>query len=154
MKFIHTLLTLSPKAISMGFIMAGLYNLVGILGFTQFFTDPTLRNTDPLVFSWLSQIGIILWGVAYLSQTKNYRYNPILISVFCIEKMLYAFAWVLWLVKSGDMLGALFQQSSMIGLFFAIYGLGDFLFGVFFGIIVWRIIRGDFKRKKNLENKA
>lgn len=50
-----------------GFYLAGIYNLVGILGFTLFFTDATLATTDPVVFSWVGQWGIILWGLAYLS---------------------------------------------------------------------------------------
>lgn len=53
---------LSRQSATQGFILAGIYNLVGILGFTQFFTDRTLMENDPIVFSWLGQIAIILWG--------------------------------------------------------------------------------------------
>ena len=40
-KFLHIISNLSPKLTSIGFIMAGAYNLLVILGFTQLFTNRT-----------------------------------------------------------------------------------------------------------------
>ncbi|WGE89277.1 hypothetical protein NYR89_09935 [Actinobacillus arthritidis] len=81
---------LNQRSATRGFILAGIYNLVGILGFTQFFTNPTLMENDPVVFSWLGQIAIILWGLAYLSVSRSFWKVPYLVIVFFIEKMLYA----------------------------------------------------------------
>ena len=39
------------KSAREGFFLAGLYNFIGVLGFTQFFTDTTLTDNDPIVFS-------------------------------------------------------------------------------------------------------
>lgn len=83
---------LSKNAATKGFILAGFYNLIGILGFTQFFTDSTLMDNDPVMFSWVGQIGIILWGLAYLSVSRKFHLVPYIVAVFCIEKMLYAAA--------------------------------------------------------------
>ncbi len=93
---------LSRQSAIQGFILAGIYNLVGILGFTQFFTDRTLMENDPIVFSWLGQIAIILWGLAYLSVARSFWNVPYLVVVFCLEKMLYAGAWLYWLDDPGE----------------------------------------------------
>lgn len=145
-KFLHIISNLSPKLTSIGFIMAGAYNLLGILGFTQLFTNRTLIDTDPVVFSWLGQIIIILWGLAYWTQTRQYTKNGALLVVFCIEKCLYVVAWAMWLVTHLGALRGLFSQSVAMGLFFASYGLGDLMFGVFFGITAYRVLLGDFRQ--------
>ena len=150
MNILKNLFNLSPKATSIGFVIAGAYNLISILGFTQFFTNTTLMTTDPIVFSWVGQIGIILWGLAYLSQVKKYTHNMLLIAVFCVEKILYAVAWLLWLIQHGKILLGLFSQSAMMGIFFSVYGLGDFLLGIFFGITAWRIWCGDFQQPEKV----
>ena len=49
MNILKNLFNLSPKATSIGFVIAGAYNLICILGFTQFFTNTTLMTTDPIV---------------------------------------------------------------------------------------------------------
>ena len=138
------LMNLSPKATSLIFILAGCYNLISILGFTKLFTDTTLLTTDPVVFSWVGQASIIFWGLVYWTQTKKYAQNGALVAVFFVEKMLYAVAWAWWLIEHVGVLGGLFGQSVVYGLFFTLYGLGDFVFGVFFGATAIRVLRGDF----------
>jgi len=77
------------KSAREGFFLAGLYNFIGILGFTQFFTDTTLMDNDPIVFSWLGQISILLWGLAYWSVAKHFWQVPVLLWIFCVEKLVY-----------------------------------------------------------------
>ncbi|MDO4626126.1 MAG: hypothetical protein Q4A81_02270 [Pasteurellaceae bacterium] len=132
---------LSKKATILGFTLAGIYNLVGILGFTQFFTNSTLMDNDPVVFSWLGQIAIILWGLAYLSVARSFWLVPQLVLVFCLEKMLYAVAWIYWLITSQDKLNALANQSITFFCFFSSYGFGDFLFGIFFGLVAFHSVK-------------
>lgn len=132
--------TASASRARHGFIAAGIYNLVGILGFTQFFTDTTLMETDPVVFSWVGQIAIILWGLAYLSVSRSHVHVPWLVAVFAIEKLLYAVAWALWLFNNQATLSALGDQSLVMYLFFASYGFGDFLFCIFFATVAFRLL--------------
>ncbi len=135
---------LSLQSATQGFILAGIYNLVGILGFTQFFTDRTLMENDPIVFSWLGQIAIILWGLAYLSVARSFWNVPYLVVVFCLEKMLYAGAWLYWLATTPEKLDVLAGQSMLMFCFFASYGFGDFLFGLFFLIAAVNSFKGRY----------
>lgn len=135
---------LSRQSAIQGFILAGIYNLVGILGFTQFFTDRTLMENDPIVFSWLGQIAIILWGLAYLSVARSFWNVPYLVVVFCLEKMLYAGAWLYWLATPPEKLDVLAGQSMLMFCFFASYGFGDFLFGLFFLIAAVNSFKGRY----------
>lgn len=125
-----------------GFFLAGLYNFIGILGFTQFFTDTTLIDNDPIVFSWLGQVSILLWGLAYWSVAKRFWEVPALLWVFCVEKLIYAGAWLHWLLTTPEKLDALAGQSMAYFCFFASYGFGDFLFAIFFGRVAWRSAKG------------
>ena len=56
-----------------GFWLAGLYNWVTILGLNQFFTSNVLAETDPIVFSWMGQVLILLWGAVYF--WRAHRFN-------------------------------------------------------------------------------
>lgn len=106
--------------------------------------SPTV--TDPVVFSWVGQLGIILWGMAYLSVSKSFWKVPHLIAVFAIEKMLYAVAWAIWLFDNQDDLNELSQSSPLMWAFFSTYGFGDFLFGIFFGVVAWFAFKGRFNQ--------
>lgn len=132
-----------PKA-RYGFYLAGIYNLVGILGFTAFFTDNTLATTDPVVFSWVGQWGIILWGLAYLAVSRKFMHVPYIVGVFFVEKILYAYAWFSWLVTHQDVVANLEQP--VMKAFFASYGLGDFLFALFFGFVCIKLVNGAYKK--------
>lgn len=132
----------TKNPIRYGFYLAGIYNLVGILGFTQFFTNQTLAELDPVVFSIIGQIGIILWGLAYLSVSHSYLAVPKLIAVFCVEKIVYATAWLYWLLTQSDKLESLPPSQFYIDLFFRSYGIGDFLFALFFGYVTYKGLVG------------
>lgn len=120
-----------------GFYLAGVYNLIGILGFTQFFSDQRLAQLDPVVFSIIGQIGIILWGLAYLSVSHRYHLVPQLIAVFCVEKIVYAAAWAYWLFTQADKLNDP-TLPIHITTFFRTYGMGDFLFAIFFSVVAFK----------------
>lgn len=127
-----------PYKSSYIFILAGLYNLAGILVPTRFFTDQTIAQVDPVVFSWLGQVGIILWGLAYLSVSRHFFKVPQLVAVFAIEKAVYVVAWLTWLTNH-----QLAEAGNLQG-FFAIYGLGDLVFGLLFAILAIKTILGHY----------
>lgn len=115
-----------------GFLFAAAYNIVGMLVFSKGFTNPVLEQQDPALFSWMGQVGIVLWGLAYGSVARSYIQVPYLLLVFFCEKMVYVVAWLLWLNQHGANLPELFASSPLSGLFFAAYGAGDLLFGLMF----------------------
>lgn len=121
------------------FILAGLYNLAGILVPNRFFTDQTMASVDPVVFSWLGQVGIILWGLAYLSVSRRFFKLPQLVTVFAIEKSVYVVAWLTWLTHHQ------LSEAGVLQSFFAIYGLGDLIFGLLFAIVAIKTILGHYQ---------
>lgn len=126
---------------SKGFWLAGGYNVFGILLFSRLFTNPTLAAVDPVVFSQLGQVVIVLWGIAYWSAAKAYRQVPLLVLVFAIEKLVFALTGLTWLIEKGNTLPALAAQSPLTALFFAAYGAGDFAFFLFFTWVAWQCRR-------------
>lgn len=114
------------------FWLAGAYNIFGVLLFSKLFTNRLLALHDPMVCSWLGLVSIILWGGAYISVARSYPSVPCLLLVFVVEKMVYTWTWLSWLIKNGSTLPSLFSESPLTAIFFATYGSGDFVFGLFF----------------------
>lgn len=127
--------------ITKGFWLAGAYNVFGMLVFSKLFTNPVLAAVDPGAFSWLGQVAIILWGLAYWSVAKAYQHVPLLVLVFAIEKLLYAAAWLNWLLAKGQTIPSIAADSLLSAMFFAVYGAGDFAFFVFFAYVAWQCRR-------------
>ncbi len=115
-----------------GFLAAAAYNIFGILISSQGFSNPLLAQQDLAVFSWLGQVSILLWGLAYAATARNYLAMPHLCLVFFVEKMLYVVTWACWLVKNATHLPQLFGDSPLTALFFSVYGAGDLVFGLLF----------------------
>ena len=109
---------------------------------SKLFTNPLLSATDPAVFSWLGQIAIVLWGLAYWAVARPYRHVPYLVLVFFIEKMVYAAIWLLWLLQKGHSLASVASESLLTAIFFGVYGAGDFAFGIFFGWVALKVLKG------------
>lgn len=125
----------NTRSATLFMIIAGLYNIAGILTFSQFFTSDALTRLDPETFSTLGMVSIMLWGFAYLSVSRIFSQTRLLLLVFFVEKMIYAFLWARWLLAHHAMLG---QAPWMARFFFSIYGLGDFLFGLGFAFLALR----------------
>src|SRR5215469_10099630 len=119
--------------ITYGFLLAGAWNVIGILTFSRFFTNRLLATIDPAVFSWLGQVSIVIWGLAYLSVARSYPYVPWLLVVFFVEKMVYGVTWLKWMITKGKTLPKIASESFFTAAFFSIYGAGDLVFGFFFG---------------------
>ncbi len=134
----------SNSIITKGFWLAGAFNVIGVLVFSKIFTNDLLSSLDPVVFSWLGLVAIMLWGFAYCSVARSYQFVPYLLLVFFVEKMIYTMTWVKWLTKNGSTLPSLFSESPLTATFYSIYGAGDFVFGLFF---LWVAIKGLQKRE-------
>lgn len=120
-----------------GFLAAGATNVLGITLFTQGFTSPTFATPFPDLFGFLGQIGVVLWGLAYLSVAGSWLQVPWISAVFAVEKAFYVVTWLHWLVHHHGELPAIWKQSALTGFFYSAYGLIDLAFGLFF---LWAFI--------------
>ena len=133
--------SMPDRTITRGFILAGAVNVFGMLAISKLFTNSLLSSTDPAVFSWLGQVAIVLWGLAYWAVAKSYRHVPYLVMVFCIEKIVYTICWLLWLLQKGHSLTSIASESPMTAAFFGMYGAGDLAFGIFFGWVALNVLK-------------
>jgi hypothetical protein len=114
-----------------GLIAAGLMNIGGVLVFSRLFTNQAINDADPVVMSNFGLVMIVVWGLAYLAAAAVGSQVKWLAGVFAVEKLVYVVAWILWL--SGNSLPQLYSADAFAGTFYAIYGMNDLLFMVFFG---------------------
>jgi hypothetical protein len=121
-----------------GFRLAGLVNVVGILVVSRGFTNATLVSRSPIVFSRFGLVCILLWGLAYLAVAREHARVPLLVAVFALEKLVYVLTWLSWMFRFGSELPRLFAESPLTGVFYAIYGPNDLLFGIFFAFVAGR----------------
>jgi hypothetical protein len=121
--------------ITLFFWIAALYNACIILFSKGFSTD--LGVIDPL-FLPEGCIGILLWGAAYFALSRRYERTPSIALVFCFEKAFYGFHWVFWMLAHHQELAEITAEDPISGSFYAIYGIGDLLFMVFFGWVAWK----------------
>ena len=120
------------------FYVAAAYNFC-IIFFSKGFSS-NLAAIDPL-FSPTGCLCILLWGAAYFALAKGYQKLPQMALVFCVEKAVYGIHWALWMAAHHTELPAMFEADPLIGLFYAIYGVGDLAFMVFFGWVFWKYHR-------------
>lgn len=116
-----------------GFIIAGLFN-AGIILVSHGFSN-NLGVVDPLFSPAGCQL-ILLWGLAYLSVAKAVHLAPHIALVFALEKLFYGVTWIRGWMAYGDQLSA---HPFDVALFFRTYGAADLAFGLFFGVVWWRL---------------
>ncbi|RYM34553.1 hypothetical protein ERX46_04045 [Brumimicrobium glaciale] len=131
-------MTINNKTITKGFVLAGLMNS-SVLVFSKFFTNPTIAEFDATVMSNFGLLMIFIWGLAYISISKNYNQVKWLVAVFAIEKFIYGFIWTNWHLNNS--IADVFEKDLMAGLFYSIYGINDWLFFVFFTFVFVRLVR-------------
>ena len=126
---------MSNKTIKNIFFLAGVINILGVIIFSEFFTNEILIETDPIVMSKFGLIMITIWGLAFIATAYHFNKNRWIVGVFCIEKMAYVIAWCIWYYNKEFTFGSLFEKDLMSGLFYSIYGLNDLLFLLFFSYV-------------------
>ncbi|WP_044402651.1 hypothetical protein [Lacinutrix sp. Hel_I_90] len=127
------------KLISKGFIAAGLSNVIGVPLFSKLFTNAVITTIQPEVMSNFGLLMILVWGLAYIAVSQNFKHVKWLIAVFAIEKIIYAIVWLQWLLKNE--LSRVFEQDTLTGIFYSIYGINDFLFFIFFSIVFYKLTK-------------
>ncbi|MGY8922472.1 MAG: hypothetical protein ACKVJR_01955 [Flavobacteriales bacterium] len=121
---------ISKELIIVGFILSGIINIGGVLLFSRFFTNQAIPLADPVVMSNFGMLMIVVWGLVFLSISRKYEQLNWLVGVFVIEKFIYGFHWLNWITNND--LSNLYDKDQMAGIFFALYGINDWLFFVFF----------------------
>ena len=121
---------ISKEVITKGFILSGIMSLGGALVFSRFFTNDAIPDADPVVMSNFGLVMIVVWGLVFLSISQKYEQLNWLVGVFAIEKFIYGLNWINWI--SNNDLSAVFNKDYMAGIFYAVYGVNDWLFFLFF----------------------
>ena len=116
--------------ITKGFVLSGIMNIGGALIFSRFFTNKIIPEADPVVMSNFGLLMIVVWGLVFLSISQKYEQLDWLVGVFAIEKFIYALNLTCWI--SNNDLFAVFNKDLMAGIFYAIYGINDWVFFLFF----------------------
>jgi hypothetical protein len=122
--------------IAKGFILAGVMN-ASTLVFSKFFTNPPIAEFDPVVMSNFGLLMILVWGFAYISVANCFESVKWLVGVFAVEKLIYALVWTNWHINND--IALVFETDLFAGVFYAIYGLNDWLFFAFFSFVFFRL---------------
>lgn len=110
------------------FILAMIYNFCIII-INRFFTSDVLETIYPAVFGRFGQLMIVLFGcIFYTAYLSSHSYQIFL--VLFIEKMLYFFTGIYWLIYYSHRLN--FTGNPIEWLFMRIYWFGDLIFGLGF----------------------
>jgi hypothetical protein len=124
--------------VTKGFILAGVMN-ASVLVFSRLFSNTTIAEFDPVVMSNFGLLMILIWGLAYMSVSKHYDRVKWLVGVFALEKFIYGCVWINWHIDNN--ISEVFEIDKMAGVFYAIYGINDWMFFAFFLFIFFRIFK-------------
>lgn len=125
--------------ISKGFILSGLMNILGVLIFSRFFSNVFIPEFDNQAMSNFGLLMIVLWGFVFIAVSKSFHKVKWLIAVFTIEKLIYATHWTKWIVTNN--LTDVYEKDKMAGIYYAIYGINDWIFFAFFLFVFIRLAR-------------
>jgi len=134
-------MTIRNQFTTKGFILSGLMNIFGVLIFSRFFTNSVIPEYDSQAMSNFGLLMIVVWGFAFISVSKNYDKVPWLIGVFVLEKLVYASHWTNWMIN--NKVSEVFAKDKMAGIFYAIYGVNDWIFFFFFLVVFLKLIRAN-----------
>lgn len=116
--------------IKKGIILSGLMNMGGVLVLSRFFNNKAINEADPAVMSNFGLFMIVVWGLAYIAVASKWDHLKWIFGVFIIEKFTYGSVWAKWLMNNS--LASVYEQDTMAGLFYSVYGANDWLFCFFF----------------------
>lgn len=128
---------MNKNTIRLGFIMAGLANILGVSILSRLLTNEAIPQTDPLVMSEFGLLMIMVWGLVFISVSNSFEKVRWLVGVFVIEKLVYVISWLRWMM--GNDLAAVYERDTMAGIFYTIYGPNDLIFLIFFTFVFFRI---------------
>lgn len=130
------------RLITIGYMLAGAVNILGILWVSSVFSEPLFHKLSPDVFSPFGSFMVMVWGFAYLAVANKAAQMGGIALVFAAEKFVYVYTWFVWINNKSDMLQMIGAESYLISLFYSFYGLVDLAFGLFF---LWVGVRSFMK---------
>ena len=130
-------MNIKNEYIRKGFILSGLMNIMGVLIFSRIFSNAVISEFDDQAMSNFGLLMIVIWGFVFISVSRIFHQVKWLIAVFCIEKLIYATHWTNWIVNNN--LADVFEKDKMAGIYYAIYGINDWIFFAFFLFVFIRI---------------
>jgi hypothetical protein len=125
--------------ISLGFKIAALMNIGGVLIFSRCFTNSVIPQSDPVVMSNFGLLMVMVWGMAYFVVSRQYKEVKWLVLIFALEKLIYAVYWTRWILQNE--ISLVYRKDMMAGIFFAAYGIIDWVFFIFFLYVFLSILR-------------
>jgi hypothetical protein len=91
---------IKKEHLTIGFIIAGLMNIFGVLVFSRLFSNTVIPKFDPQAMSNFGLLLIVVWGFTYISVSKTFYHLEWLIALFKIEKLIYATHWTKWILNN------------------------------------------------------
>ncbi len=113
--------------------LSGIMNIGGVLVLSRFFTNKVINDADPVVMSNFGLLMIVVWGLVFLAMAPKWNHLKWVIGAFVIEKFIYGFIWTKWLMNNS--LSNVYEQDTMAGIFYTIYGANDWFFCIFYLIV-------------------
>lgn len=124
---------LNKALVKKGMYLSGIMNIGGVLVFSRLFTNKVINEADPVVMSNFGLLMIVVWGLAFLAMASKWEHLKWIIGVFVIEKFIYGFNWTRWMINNE--LSSIYEADTMAGIYFAIYGLNDWFFCIFYLVV-------------------
>ena len=123
---------MNTNIIRYGMILCGLVNIVAILFFSMFFTNPSISKFQPEVMSNFGLFMIIVWGLVFIAPASKIEFVPNILLAFAFEKLTYTSIWLLWWKDNFATFDFSFQQDILSSGFQVLYGMNDFIWFIFF----------------------
>lgn len=127
---------LNKGLIKKGMYLSGIMNTGGVLIFSKFFSNKVINEADPVVMSNFGLLMLTVWGLVFIAMAPKWEKLKWVIGAFVIEKFIYGFVWTKWLLDND--LSSVYEQDTMAGIFYTIYGPNDWFFFLFYlGVFIY-----------------
>lgn len=124
---------LNKEIVKNGIYLSGIMNIGGVLVCSRFFTNKAINEADPQVMSNFGLLMIVVWGLVFVAAAAKWEHLKWIIGAFAVEKFIYGFSWTKWMMNNN--LSSIYEEDTMAGVFYTIYGLNDWFFFVFFLVV-------------------
>jgi len=126
-------MNLNKAIVKKGMYLSGVMNIGGVLVFSKLFTNQVINQADPVVMSNFGLLMILIWGLVFIATAAKWEQLKWVIGAFAIEKFIYGFTWTKWIMNND--LSAVYQEDTLAGMFYTIYGINDWLFFIFYLVV-------------------
>lgn len=125
--------------------LSGIMNIGGVLVLSRFFSNKVINEADPVVMSNFGLLMIVVWGLVFIAMAPKWNHLKWVIGAFVIEKFIYGFIWTKWLLNNN--LSDVYEQDTMAGIFYNVYGANDWFFCIFYLIVFIHLSKSQKQQK-------